>query len=433
MTSSNDPPGGGAAGQPGKRRPPTIDLKATEVDSGSTAAEPPSEAQAPQPETAAGASSPGPENPQVRSGATALSPGLLLPLAAAGILGALVTLAVLGALGLLSPPHDNAAALDTRLAQVEQQTRDLAAKPVPVMGDTKAVNDLAGRLARLETQLATPQPPIADAALANRIATLEGDLKALGERVGVLGRRNDEIISAANDARKRADAAAAALADVKKAQASSPSDVQRTDIDALAGRIAALEQAAKALQAQLGARANADSTDRSLRRVVVANALNAAVERGVPFTAELAAAKAAVPDSKALTALEPFATPGVPNTITLGRELTALVPALVKATGASTREGGILDRLMANAEKVVRVRPVEEAAGDDLITVLQRIEVRAHQGNLAGALADIAKLPEPARALTKEWVAKVEARNAAIEASRKFSADALAAIGKPSP
>ena len=41
--------------------------------------------------------------------------------------------------------------VDARLARVEQQMRDLAARPLPVAGDAKAVDDLAGRLARLET------------------------------------------------------------------------------------------------------------------------------------------------------------------------------------------------------------------------------------------------------------------------------------------
>ena len=94
--------------------------------------------------------------------------------------------------------------------------------------------------------------------------------------------------------------------------------------------------------------------------------------------------------------------------------------------------GGFLDRLKANAEKVVRVRPIDEASGDDPVAVVRRIEMRAEQGNIAGALAEIAKLPEGPRALTKEWVARVEARNAAVDASRRFAADALASIGKPS-
>ena len=43
-------------------------------------------------------------------------------------------------------------------------------------------------------------------------------MRALGERVGVLARRNDEIASIAGEARTRADAVAASLADLRKAQ-----------------------------------------------------------------------------------------------------------------------------------------------------------------------------------------------------------------------
>ena len=71
----------------------------------------------------------------------------------------------------------------------------------------------------------------------------------------------------------------------------------------------------------------------------------------------------------------------------------------------------------------MRIRPIDEAAGDDPAAIVRRIEMRAAQGNLAGAMAELAKLPAGARALAKEWVAKVEARNAAVEASRRFAAD----------
>jgi hypothetical protein len=210
--------------------------------------------------------------------------------------------------------------------------------------------------------------------------------------------------------------------------------IPHAEIEALTGRIATLERAAKAIEAQLGARASGEGAfDRSLRLLVVANALNAAVERGAPFVTELAAAKAATSDPKRLAALEPFAKSGVPGTDALARELTELAPALAKAVGTAPREGGILDRLRANAEKIVQVRRIDEAPSDDPVAIVRRIERRAGEGNVAGAIAEIAKLPEPARALTKEWVAKVEARNAAIEASQQFATGALASIAKPSP
>jgi hypothetical protein len=421
MTSSNEPPGDPAgAGQRG-RRPPTIDLTATEV------------AGDPAKDSAAGGEQAAPGSaPRKGMSFEWLPKELTWPVAAAGAAGMVLTLIVLGLAGVFSG-RDNAAPADARLARLEQQVRELAAKPVPIAGDTKAVDDLAGRLARLETIMATPKAPIADPALANRIATLEGDLKALSERVGVLGRRSDDIASIAGEARSRADAAAAAVAELKKAQAPAEPVVERKEIEALNTRIAALERAAKAMEAQLGARAGSDvGADRSLRLVVVASALNAAVERSAPFAAELGAAKAIAPDPKLLAALDPFAASGVPSMATLARELTALIPAVAKTVGTTAREGGILDRLKASAERIVRVRPIDDVSGDDPVAIVRRIELRAEQGNLAAAITEIAKLPEPARTLTKEWVARVQARNAAVDASRRFSADALASLAKPS-
>ncbi len=46
-----------------------------------------------------------------------------------------------------------------------------------------AVDDLAGRLAKLEAAVATPRPAALDPALANRISAIEGQVKALGETV----------------------------------------------------------------------------------------------------------------------------------------------------------------------------------------------------------------------------------------------------------
>ena len=80
-------------------------------------------------------------------------------------------------------------------------------------------------------------------------------------------------------------------------------------------------------------------------------------------------------------------------------------------------------------EKLVRIRPVdEEPRGDDRTAILARVEQRAAQGNIAGALTELAKLPADARAPAQAWIAKAEARNKAIEASRRLAADAVAAL-----
>ena len=68
------------------------------------------------------------------------------------------------------------------------------------------------------------------------------------------------------------------------------------------------------------------------------------------------------------------------------------------------------------------------ARGDDRSAILARIEQRAAHANISGALAELAKLPPDARAPAQAWIAKAEARNKAIEASRRLAADAIAAL-----
>jgi hypothetical protein len=432
MTSSNEPPGG-PAGQQGRRRPPTIDLKATEVGQGAD------------PGATASSSATGAENTGFRAARDWWPPKFPwlrfspMPfrfpwtLAAAGAGGAAFILIALALTGVFSSRDGGNAIADRRVARLEQQLRELVARPIPSTTAPKGLDDLASRLTRLETVIAKPPAPVSDAALANRLATLGGEIKALAERIDVLGRRNDEIASTASEASKRVDALSASIAEWRKAQTSVAPTVARDEIDALTGRIAALERAAKAMETQLAARVASD--DRTLRMVVVANMLNAAVERGAPFAAELAAAKAVAPEAGELAALAPFATSGIPSATALARELAALTPALAKAAGIATpaRESGILDRLKANAEKLVRIRPVDEVSGDEPAAVLRRLEIRTEQGNLTGAAAEIAKLPAPAHELAKPWLAQLDARNAALDASRRFAGNALAAVAKSSP
>jgi hypothetical protein len=120
----------------------------------------------------------------------------------------------------------------------------------------------------------------------------------------------------------------------------------------------------------------------------------------------------------------------VPTSAALSRELSALAPTLLQAAGAAPREGGFLERLQVNAEKLVRVRPTEEVVGNDPAAIIARSEAKASRADLSGALAELAKLPPAARAPAEPWIKKAEARIAAIETSRRLAADALAGLGK---
>jgi hypothetical protein len=358
-----------------------------------------------------------------------------LSLLGAGLTGGAVVAAAAAALavaGLLPGGETDTTMLDARLAGVEQHLRDIAAGPLPAGADASAaLDDMRGRLAKLEGGAAAPGRAAPDPAVANRLSAIEGGVKALDESVGVLGRRSDEAIATAREARQRADATAAALAELtQKVARPGTSPVERGELEALANRVTVVERGEKAVEAELAKRPPANAGDRSVRLALAAGALNGAVERGDPFGPELATVKSLAADPKALAALEAFASAGVPTSAALSRELSALAPTLLQAAGAAPREGGFLERLQVNAEKLVRVRPTEEVVGNDPAAIIARSEAKASRADLSGALAELAKLPPAARAPAEPWIKKAEARIAAIELSRRLAADALAGLGK---
>ncbi len=457
MTASDSPPPGPPPGKP--RRPlPVIDLDATEIESKPAAAP-----EAPQPEAAqahaavqpepsvqtdqqpapagpAAPEAPASKSPDWRAGlgdmrtnaSTVASrmPNLPWRSFAAAVAGGLIVLLGLYAFSKDgSPANDSARVFDMRLIRVEQQLRELTDRAPSAATDPKIVEELTARLAKIETAVAAIRPA-ADPATANRIAIIEGEVKAMAENVSVLGRRNDDIAALAGEARKRADANAAAIAELeKKVAALGPSPVVRSEFDTLTGRVGAVEQSGKAIEAALAKRPL--ETDRAGRLAVVAAALKNAVDRGDPFAAELSSVTTLAPDNKTLAPLEPFAASGVPTAVMLGRELSLLAPALYQAAGVANREsGGFLERLQANAEKLVRIKPIAEVPGDDPTTVITRIELKAAHSDVAGALAELAKLPAAVRAPADAWIKQAEARAAAVEASRRFAADSMAALGK---
>ena len=326
---------------------------------------------------------------------------------------------VLGVLGLVSltMSRDNGvSALEARLAGLELGLREIASRASPPAADPKALDEVAGRVAKLEATGAAAPVGASDPALAARVAALASEVKAVAEAVGVLGRRSDEALAVAREARVRTDAGAAELAELAQKP---PAAVERSEVEALANRVAAVERDEKA----------AERGDRAVRLALAATALNATVERGDAFAAELAAAKALGADPKLLAALEPFARSGVPAAATLARQFSEVAPALQAAVAPPPE--GVLGRLQMNAEKLVRIRRVDEAPGTDAAAaIVARSEAKAARADLAGAAAELAQLPPNARAPAEAWIKGAQARIAAIDASRRLAGDALSGLGK---
>ncbi|HLH88285.1 MAG TPA: hypothetical protein VKX28_07485 [Xanthobacteraceae bacterium] len=410
---ANDEPGSVEGVDPQPRRrvpPPTIDVEAKDVSALPHADQ-----------TASGAS---PSADPKRSGRR-------WPLVAAAVLGAVIAFALAAGAwvllgGNLARPvaqrvEDNGET-NARLTRIETQLAALAhAAPAP--SEPKLPDEVTQRLARIE------------ATLTQQSSAVDRQIKPLADRLADIDSRDQEAAAAAQIARQRADAAAKSLADVAQqlaqlnAERARAPQVERADLDALAARLASLESTTKAIGEQL-AHMNSTSGAASgdARQAVLAIALKDAVDRGTPYAGELDAMRPFA-DAGAISALEPFAKSGVPSAAALAHDAVALVPALVTAADISRPEG-VWSRLWVNAKRMIRLRPVGNVPGNEADAVIARLELKASRNDIDGVLAEAGNLPAPARGPIAPWVARVQARNAALAAAGRLATASLDHLGR---
>jgi hypothetical protein len=308
---------------------------------------------------------------------------------------------------------------------VREGEAPVASAPAAAPNDA-AIADLTAQINKIQSGLATQQP---DPALVSRLASVEATTKSLDDSLSTLSSRIDQAATVAQGAQAQAKTAADA-ADTAKTVAQG--GIARGDLDALTSRVAALESIVKSLSDTVSHQAEGGGADDGAARLIaVAEALGTAVGRGTPFQAELAAAKSLGADQTTIASLDPFADSGVPSAAVLARELATLAPALTEAVEPKQTQSTFLDRIEINAQRLVRSTPLDAPAGDDPRSVAMRISFDASRGDIDAALADIAKLPDAAKAIVASWVQKAQARNAAVAASLKLTANALAALSKP--
>lgn len=410
-----------------KRAAPTIDLTATEVPAAAAPSEPPSEPPPPADDPPSSApeqpareieAAPVGEGPPPDGPGNSIRPNFSAPIIAAGAAGAAIMTLLLFGLwltGLVPIRYAGSTATRARVTALEMELHDLQNRPFGAV-DTKSIDVLTQRVAKTEDDIG--KIPAADSAM-----------KSLGVALAALNRRSDDTAAKAAQARDRAEAAEKAVTDLRNsvsASATASAGISSAELDALQKRIAGLEQAAKAAQEEI---AKTGAADTAARLALSAAALRDVVVSGAPFTAALAQAKSLGADAKVLASLEPFAASGVPAPAALAQELRALLPGMVKASGAQTPTGGFLERLQANAGQLVRVRPIDAPPGDDASAVLARLEIEAAHTNIAGALADLGKLPAATRAPAQGWIAITQARQAALAAAQALAADTARALG----
>jgi hypothetical protein len=377
-----------------KRAPPTIDLEASEV---TTEAAPASDATPPE---AAAETAASPDVPP---------PAPVSPWVVAPVSGAVAAALVIGVGWMLGWPAIQP-----------------ASTPLAPQLNAAAIDDLAARIAGLETRIGKPAASAADPASTARMETLEKSLAALRGELATSRAQSEKLASAITEVKSapRADGAPA------------------PDLSAIDARIAKIESAVRTQAAEIAQQGSkiADSKaadakpadDLPLRRVVAAALLDVLVRTGDPYSAALAAAKPLAPNADALKPLDQFAASGVPNAGKLAGELLTLVPKLTPAApqDAPTTGSGIMDRLQAGAAKLVKIERTD-TAGTDRGAVVARMTAAALRNDFNEARRELKTLAPADRAAAQAWLDKADARDAALAASRQFAADAMAVLAKP--
>ena len=385
------------SGRP-KREPPTIDLEATEVSSetkssGEASPEPMAE---PAPEVAKARVE---EAPVAEPPSRPVSPWIVAPVS-----GAVAAALVIGVGWMLGWPAIQPA----------------SAPPAPQL--SAAIDGLTARVAGLEPKVGKPVP---DPAAAARTEALEKTVATLRAELAAARSQGDKLASAINDVKSapRGDGTAApdlSGIDERIAKIESQMRTQGVEIAQQGSKLADTKADAK------------PADDLALRRLVSAALLDVLVRTGDPYSSALSTAKALSPNPDALKPLDQFADKGVPNAGRLSAELLALVPKLLPAAQQSTATTGtgIVERLQAGAAKLVKIERTD-TVGSDRGAVVARVTAAAVRNDFNEARRQLKTLSPEDRAGAQDWLDKVDARDAALAASRQFAADAMAALAKP--
>lgn len=485
--ASDDPKAGGFSSRPA-RTPPTLDLKAEEVATAPATAPaagaPSTDSPAPATEPAAGeadareadavaaegnAVEAAPVSAEQAAEAAIEEPAK--PAAAAAparsgsgagaVFAALLAGAVAGggvagglwyAMGALTPPPAAAPKPVVDLAPLQNRIAALEARPT---ADAGAIAALTARLEKSEAALkalestvaalkgapaaaATAQAPAVPPSLLKSV----DDLKAAAEatRTALAAATKEiETVRAAQASFQSAIATASGGAQQALTQAQQASaQVQQatTQSQAVASRLDAVGPRLDALKKQIeDASAAATQFNRAAAGLVVLSTFREAVVSGRPFATELGAAKATLGANAAqLDAFAAIAPDGFAPPAKLAERLAKEGAAAIGAAAPPPADApvSLVDRLMASAESLVKVRPASGPGAVDAESVLATAVGLVKTGQLDEALRVLKQLPDAVQARLAV-VRDIEARASALRLAGMLYQQQLAAISGKMP
>lgn len=152
-----------------------------------------------------------------------------------------------------------------------------------------------------------------------------------------------------------------------------------------------------------------ENAERIVLSLELAN-LKRAIDSGRGYAAGLADVRGAAGSKLNLAALERFKDSGVPTVADLQRDFRPVANAVIDAS-VTPAEGSVMDKLVAGAKSVVRVRNLNPAADDKSAeAIVARMQEALSLGQLGDVLALSKDLPPAAAGPAQDWLAKTEAR-----------------------
>jgi hypothetical protein len=324
------------------------------------------------------------------------------------------------------------------------------------------VSESANRLSALETQARQSNEAIVaeanreSAAVANlekRIGALEASAGAssaadLDKRVmaleaasagsGAASEATQRLAAQAKDLRADVDAEKREVPELSARVAKLESDAPKAnaagpDLAALAARVDKIEGALSAPKSETRAAAEKPAAaDDATAIAIIAEVAEERLRSGAGFGPELAALQRLGVDSAALAPLQAVVN-GAPTNGALAASFSAVAPHVLAAT-APAEQGSVTDRFLAHLHNLVRVRELNETAGDHPQALVSQIEAGSRRGDIGAALASFDKLPEAARKAAGDWPTLARARQAAEAALQSIREAAVVRLaGGPKP
>lgn len=320
-----------------------------------------------------------------------------------------------------------------RITKLEEQLTLMssAAERDPQSGRVPQLAAITGKLADLESTMANQL----DALRKNLAQEIDTRLAAATEagqaarsgtqrmdrELSTLKAESAEMSTGLTALKTDSDRAAAALKttqeDLKRLKAdldtrlaafAKPEDVSSA-VGPVNSKLAALQQDVQSVIKSEGDRRT--TAERIVLSLELAN-LKRAIDRGKAYAPELAQAQKVAGNIVDLAPLERFALDGVPTSTELRQEFKPIAFKIIDSE-EQPAEASIVDRLLAGAKSVVRVRKTSHAADDKSIeAVVARMETALNEDRLADTLEQAKSLPAPAQDAAQDFLAKVQARDA---------------------